>query len=62
MGKDVIVACDFSSAEATFAFLDKFTGRKTWQILKNETHVYNNRIFGFRFCMHGFFCILRGKG
>ena len=22
MGKDVIVACDFSSAEATFAFLD----------------------------------------
>ncbi|MBR0139604.1 MAG: orotidine-5'-phosphate decarboxylase [Firmicutes bacterium] len=28
MGKDVIVACDFASAEATFAFLDKFTGRK----------------------------------
>ncbi len=28
MGKDVIVACDFSSAEPTFAFLDKFTGRK----------------------------------
>src|SRR5574344_2281313 len=28
MGKDVIGACDFSSAEATFAFLDKFTGRK----------------------------------
>ena len=28
MGKDVIVACDFSSAEATFAFLDKFTGKK----------------------------------
>ena len=25
MGKDVIVACDFSSAEQTFAFLDKFT-------------------------------------
>ena len=24
MGKDVIVACDFASAEATFAFLDKF--------------------------------------
>ncbi|MBR4949164.1 MAG: orotidine-5'-phosphate decarboxylase, partial [Clostridia bacterium] len=24
MGKDVIVACDFSSAEATFSFLDKF--------------------------------------
>ena len=28
MGKDVIVACDFSSAEQTLAFLDKFTGRK----------------------------------
>ena len=28
MGKHVIVACDFSSAQATFAFLDKFQGRK----------------------------------
>ncbi len=28
MGKDVIVACDFSSAEAVYSFLDKFTGRK----------------------------------
>ena len=28
MGKDVIVACDFSSAKQTFDFLDKFTGRK----------------------------------
>ena len=28
MGKDVIVACDFASAEATFAFLDKFTEEK----------------------------------
>ena len=28
MGRDVIVACDFSSAEQTFAFLDRFTGRK----------------------------------
>ncbi len=28
MGKDVIVACDFSSAEATFAFLDKFQDKK----------------------------------
>jgi len=28
MGKDVIIACDFSSAEQTFAFLDKFTGKK----------------------------------
>ena len=28
MGKDVIIACDFASAAETFAFLDKFTGRK----------------------------------
>ena len=28
MGKDVIVACDFSSAEAVYEFLDKFTDRK----------------------------------
>ena len=28
MGKDVIIACDFSSAEATFEFLDKFTEEK----------------------------------
>ncbi|MBR5730542.1 MAG: orotidine-5'-phosphate decarboxylase [Firmicutes bacterium] len=28
MGKDVIVACDFPSKEATLAFLDRFTGRK----------------------------------
>ncbi len=28
MGKDVIIACDFSSAEQTFQFLDKFTGKK----------------------------------
>ncbi len=28
MGKDVIIACDFASAEQTFAFLDQFTGRK----------------------------------
>lgn len=28
MGKDVIIACDFSSAEATFDFLDKFTDEK----------------------------------
>ena len=28
MGKDVIIACDFSSAEAVFAFLDKFEGKK----------------------------------
>ena len=28
MGKDVIIACDFSSAEQTINFLDKFTGKK----------------------------------
>lgn len=28
MGKDVIIACDFPSAEQTLAFLDRFTGRK----------------------------------
>ena len=28
MGKDVIIACDFDSAEKTFAFLDRFTDRK----------------------------------
>ena len=28
MGKDVIIACDFSSAEEVFKFLDKFEGKK----------------------------------
>lgn len=28
MGKDVIIACDFAGAEQTFAFLDKFDGKK----------------------------------
>ncbi len=28
MGKDVIIACDFSSKEDVLSFLDKFTGRK----------------------------------
>ena len=28
MGKDVIIACDFDSAEKVFSFLDKFTGKK----------------------------------
>ena len=28
MGKDVIIACDFAGREETFAFLDKFTGKK----------------------------------
>ena len=30
MGKDVIIACDFSSKEETLAFLDKFQGRKPY--------------------------------
>ena len=28
MGKDVIIACDFPSAQQTLEFLDRFTGRK----------------------------------
>ena len=28
MGKDVIIACDFSSSAQVFEFLDKFTGKK----------------------------------
>ena len=28
MGRDVIIACDFPTAEETLAFLDRFTGRK----------------------------------
>ncbi|MBQ5612261.1 MAG: orotidine-5'-phosphate decarboxylase [Clostridia bacterium] len=30
MGKDVIIACDFSSKDETLAFLDKFQGRKPY--------------------------------
>ena len=30
MGKDVIIACDFASKEKTLAFLDQFTGKKTF--------------------------------
>lgn len=30
MGKDVIIACDFSSKEETLAFLDKFSGKKPY--------------------------------
>ena len=30
MGKDVIIACDFASAEVTLAFLDKFTAEKPY--------------------------------
>ena len=28
MGKDVIIACDFASAQEVFSFLDRFTGKK----------------------------------
>lgn len=30
MGKDVIIACDFSSKEETLSFLDKFSGKKPY--------------------------------
>ena len=40
MGKDVIVACDFSSAEATFAFLDKFAGCERKPFLKIGMELY----------------------
>ena len=30
MGKDVIIACDFTSTEETLAFLDKFSGKKPY--------------------------------
>ena len=40
MGKDVIVACDFSSAEATFTFLDKFVGCERKPFLKIGMELY----------------------
>ena len=40
MGKDVIVACDFSSAEATFAFLDKFANCERKPFLKIGMELY----------------------
>ena len=36
MGKDVIVACDFASAEATYAFLDKFAGSSRKPVIANK--------------------------
>ena len=36
MGKDVIVACDFSSAAETFAFLDRFEGGKPFEKIGME--------------------------
>lgn len=40
MGKDVIVACDFASAEATYAFLDKFAGLERKPFLKIGMELY----------------------
>ena len=40
MGKDVIVACDFSSAEETFAFLDKFEGEARKPFVKIGMELY----------------------
>ena len=40
MGKDVIVACDFSSAEATFDFLDKFENEKRKPFVKIGMELY----------------------
>ena len=40
MGKDVIVACDFASAEATYAFLDKFVGCERKPFLKIGMELY----------------------
>ena len=40
MGKDVIVACDFSSAEATFDFLDKFKNEDRKPFVKIGMELY----------------------
>ncbi|MBQ3265606.1 MAG: orotidine-5'-phosphate decarboxylase [Ruminococcus sp.] len=40
MGKDVIVACDFSSAEAAFAFLDLFENEKRKPFVKIGMELY----------------------
>lgn len=40
MGKDVIVACDFASAEATRAFLDRFKGESRKPFLKIGMELY----------------------
>jgi len=40
MGKDVIVACDFSSAEATFNFLDKFENEDRKPFVKIGMELY----------------------
>ena len=38
--RDVIIACDFASAEATFAFLDKFEGEPRKPFLKIGMELY----------------------
>jgi len=40
MGKDVIVACDFSSAKAVFEFLDKFEGEDRKPFVKIGMELY----------------------
>ena len=40
MGKDVIIACDFSSAEATFSFLDRFAGLEKKPFVKIGMELY----------------------
>lgn len=40
MGKDVIVACDFASAEATFDFLDKFESEERKPFVKIGMELY----------------------
>ena len=40
MGKDVIVACDFASAEETFAFLDKFANCTRKPFIKIGMELY----------------------
>ena len=40
MGKDVIVACDFASKEAAFAFLDSFEGRGRKPFVKIGMELY----------------------
>lgn len=40
MGKDVIVACDFSSADAVFSFLDKFENEKRKPFVKIGMELY----------------------
>ena len=40
MGKDVIVACDFASAEQTFSFLDRFSGQDRKPFVKIGMELY----------------------